>query len=469
MKKYYLPTRIIDYKDVYNSNYLLIKKSNQITTTEESLTEFKGGSFIVFDFGKEMNGGIRILTYLNPNNHPGRIRIRFGESLSECYSEIGEKNSTNDHSLRDFVVELPILSDLIFGETGFRFVRIDCLSSDIMWIKNIYATSYELNKKIIYKYNGNDELINNIFNIAKRTIDLCAGNGYVVDGIKRDRLIWIGDMHPEMLALTTLYGKTKEVERSLDLMRKQTPLPRFMNNFPTYSMWWIIIIADYYKLTNNFKFVSKQLNYLEKLIDLLNSYVDDNGNMSYPFYFVDWPTKDTKDEITGSRFINMIAARKAKELLVSFNRPYDKADYLYEKLKRGNLKVENKKQVIALKYFALGNISDQEYEMIIKDGSNGFSTFMAYYILETIASRNVELSIKLLKEYYGSMIDKGATTFFEDYDIKWADGSTRIDEIDKSKKDIHGDYGKYCYKGFRHSLCHGWSSGIIKFIKDRAK
>ena len=26
-------------------------------------------------------------------------------------------------------------------------------------------------------------------------------------------------------------------------------------------------------------------------------------------------------------------------------------------------------------------------------------------------------------------------------------------------KDIHGDYGEFCYKGFRHSLCHGWSSG----------
>ena len=21
-------------------------------------------------------------------------------------------------------------------------------------------------------------------------------------------------------------------------------------------------------------------------------------------------------------------------------------------------------------------------------------------------------------------------------------------------KDIHGDYGEFCYKGFRHSLCH---------------
>ena len=27
------------------------------------------------------------------------------------------------------------------------------------------------------------------------------------------------------------------------------------------------------------------------------------------------------------------------------------------------------------------------------------------------------------------------------------------------KKDIHGDYGEFCYPGFRHSLCHGWASG----------
>ncbi|MBQ1634234.1 MAG: alpha-L-rhamnosidase, partial [Bacteroidaceae bacterium] len=25
--------------------------------------------------------------------------------------------------------------------------------------------------------------------------------------------------------------------------------------------------------------------------------------------------------------------------------------------------------------------------------------------------------------------------------------------------DIHGDFGGYCYVGFRHSLCHGWASG----------
>ena len=29
---------------------------------------------------------------------------------------------------------------------------------------------------------------------------------------------------------------------------------------------------------------------------------------------------------------------------------------------------------------------------------------------------------------------------------------------------MHGDYGAFCYKGFRHSFCHGWSSGVVPFL-----
>ena len=54
------------------------------------------------------------------------MRIRFGESVTECCSELGgEKNATNDHSLRDFKTNLVKFSDMTFGNTGFRFVRID--------------------------------------------------------------------------------------------------------------------------------------------------------------------------------------------------------------------------------------------------------------------------------------------------------------------------------------------------------
>ncbi len=35
-----------------------------------------------------------------------------------------------------------------------------------------------------------------------------------------------------------------------------------------------------------------------------------------------------------------------------------------------------------------------------------------------------------------------------------------MDELPAAgKKDIHGDFGEFCYKGYRHSLCHGWSGG----------
>lgn len=59
----------------------------------------------------------------------------------------------------------------------------------------------------------------------------------------------------------------------------------------------------------------------------------------------------------------------------------------------------------------------------------------------------------------------GATTFWEDFNLDWMENAGRIDEIvPEGKVDIHGDYGAYCYLKFRHSLCHGWSSGPCPYM-----
>jgi len=77
------------------------------------------------------------------------------------------------------------------------------------------------------------------------------------------------------------------------------------------------------------------------------------------------------------------------------------------------------------------------------------------------------MAIDIMKEYYGAMLDIGATTFFEDFNMAWLKNASRIDKMPKKgQDDIHGDRGDYCYKGFRHSFCHGWSSGVIKFIQE---
>ena len=155
-----------------------------------------------------MCGGIRILIF---RADKASVRIRFGESLTECCSDLGgRQNATNDHAIRDFTAELPRYSDMTFGNTGFRFVRLDF--SGKAAVKSVVAVNHMLRKPALYKYTGPDARIREIYETAKRTVDLCVSSGYVWDGVKRDRLVWIGDMHPEMMALTTLYGRMPAIE-----------------------------------------------------------------------------------------------------------------------------------------------------------------------------------------------------------------------------------------------------------------
>ena len=38
---------------------------------------------------------------------------------------------------------------------------------------------------------------------------------YIWDGIKRDRLVWIGDLHPEVMTVNTVFGYNEVIPKSL--------------------------------------------------------------------------------------------------------------------------------------------------------------------------------------------------------------------------------------------------------------
>ena len=472
MKELLLPVKVVEGDKIDYQDTLFRKKGYYATinyNVDEWVNYFKMegvGSYVILDFGKEMHGGIRLITnwiYYGDC----KVRIRFGESLGEVNSSIKEKNATNAHGPRDFETLICAYADVTIGQTGFRFVRIDLLEEKYIYFKNIFCENHRFSKKPIYTYQGNDARIAEIFETAKRTVDLCASEGYIWDGIKRDRLVWMGDLAPEVMALTSIYGKLSVVERSLDLVKKEAPLPKFMNAIYTYSMWWVIVLADYYKEFGCKEYLSKQMKYMQKLIERFNELVDENGDLEKEIrYLVDWPTKDTVDELTGVRAIFLMAINGALYLFNEFGLPTETALKVKEKLNRQPIQPKLMKQVVALKYFATGELTDEEYAMLIDGGTKGFSTFMSYYILTAIATRDEQLAIDLMKEYYGAMLDRGATTFWEDFHMEWLDGSGSIDKIEPDKKDIHGDYGAHCYVGFRHSLCHGWSAGVAKFIKE---
>lgn len=473
MKQLLLPKKIIEYKGVANPKSLFTKQPPYATIAKELDQYFKmegEGSYIVLDFGKEMNGGVRIISDFS-GRVGCKIRIRFGESYGEVNSDIGYKNSVNAHSPRDFEALICSYGDIVLGQTGFRFVRIDVLSNQCAFIKNIYCENNILNKKTIYTYDGEDKNISKIFKTAKRTVDLCSATGVIWDGIKRDRILWIGDLAPEVMALSTMYGRTKEVEKSIDLGAELFPLPKYMNNMFTYSLWWLYIVGTYYDEFSCKDYVSKHIEYIASLIAQLDEVIDKEGNLPADVRaLVDWPSVDSLDEPVGRICILLLALNNVVNIFNDFNLDKTHLNSLIDKANKKDLTVKKMKQIIGLKYAATGQISDEEYKILIEGGAKGFSTFMSYFILTAIASRDEKLAIKLMKEYYLGMINRGATTFFEDFDIEWLNNSGRIDEKPpEGLLDLHGDFGKHCYVGFRHSLCHGWSAGVIKFIKEHCK
>lgn len=110
-----------------------------------------------------------------------------------------------------------------------------------------------------------------------------------------------------------------------------------------------------------------------------------------------------------------------------------------------------------------------EKERLSVGGAKGYSSFMGGYIMEARAmAGSVKGALEDARDFWGGMLKMGATTFWEDFSVDWMENAAPIDDlVPEGKKDIHGDFGAYCYCGFRHSLCHGWSSGPAWFFIKR--
>ena len=466
VKKFILPSRIVLGENVENGENLFLKKPLQIGLNENQLTVLKKNSHIVLDFGKEICGGVRILTYIS--NASGSVRLRLGESVSECCAELGEKGACNDHSLRDIKTTLVNYSDMEFMQSGFRFLRIDNISGEDISVKSIYAASVYRDLEYKGSFECDDALINQIFNVARYTCHINMQN-MLWDGIKRDRLVWIGDTHPEMLTIRSIFGSDECVEEVLTFAKEQSPLPLYMNNMPTYSMWWICILYDYYMQNDNKVYILEQSDYLERLVKQFNGLVDEDGTCHLTQYFFDWPTFEKEDAKAGVRALFIMAIENAKKILEFCNLEQNICNILLSKLRKKSFKVMESKQALAFQVLSGERSATHVCDILTKNNAKGMTTFLSYYTLKAVSiGGSQQAAIDMMKEYYAGMLGRGATTFWEDFDLEWLSGSSRIDELPKEgEKDIHGDYGAYSYKGFRHSLCHGWSSGVVPFLMER--
>lgn len=494
VREYLPPVRIVWQQEsglIQGADYLLLPGNGQSDLANRTICKMtstdKQHPAILLDFGKELQGGLQIVTGMPASHEPVAIRVRFGESVSEAMCEIdGVNGATNDHAMRDFTIRLPWLGVMEVGNSGFRFVRIDLLDDSAeLHLKEVRAISTF--RDIPYKgsFRCNDERLNKIWQTGAYTVHLNMQE-YLWDGIKRDRLVWVGDLHPEVMTVNTVFGYNEVVPKSLDLIRDITPLPEWMNGISSYSIWWLLIHRDWYYYHGDLVYLKEQKPYMTALLRHLISKVDADGVEKLDGNrFLDWPSNANPMAINAGLQALMVQAMKAGNELCTVlgeNTLASECQAMMEKMVKAASKVTKpllksgvapdapgSKQAASLLTLAgLMKPEEANRKYLSVNGAKGFSTFYGYYMLRAMAAAgDYRGAIDVIRQFWGAMIDLGATTFWEDFNMEWLPDASRIDEsVPAGKKDIHGDYGAYCYKGFRHSLCHGWASGPTSWLSE---
>jgi hypothetical protein len=467
------PKRIVwsSEKGVVNSENLLQPQNGQATLTDPHppLQLLPGGS-IVIDFGVEIAGSVELFTTMSQAKGVA-VRVRLGESVSEAMAELGDRGAQNDHAVRDQSVILPWLGKSTIGPSGFRFVRIDNVDpKQTVEISQARAVLTIRDVPYVGSFNCSDERLNQVWKTGAYTVHLNMQD-YLWDGIKRDRLVWMGDMHPEVSVINCVFGENDVVPKSLDLSREMTPVTEWMNGISSYSMWWILIHEEWYMHHGNLTYLRQQKPYLTELLKRLTTYVAEDGSEKLDgMRFLDWPTYSNKTAVhEGLQAMMTLTMESGDRLCEVLNDPETArlCRNAASRLRKHVPESSGRKSPAALLSIAgFCEPAEVSSKVLKKDGPKDIGTFYGFYVLNALAkSDDFDTAMDFISRYWGGMLDLGATTFWEDFDLAWTENAGRIDErVAPGKKDIHGDFGAYCYVGYRHSFCHGWAGGPTAWL-----
>lgn len=221
----------------------------------------------------------------------------------------------------------------------------------------------------------------------------------------------------------------------------------------------------------NRQYLEAQQDYLAKLLRHLATFVSEDGSEKLEgMRFLDWPTSESKPAVhEGLQAMLLLTMESGARLSTTLgDEPTAKlCRETVINLRKHQPESSGRKSPAALLALAGVRSPKEVADQVLKaNGPSDLSTFYGFYVLQALAkSGDVNTALDFISTYWGTMLDFGATTFWEDFDLAWTNNAARIDGlVPPDKKDIHGDYGAYCYLGFRHSLCHGWASGPTAWL-----
>jgi hypothetical protein len=428
----------------------------------------KGHNSIFVDFGKETFGFLK----LKKLSGTGKIRINYGESIEEA-------NSDNCETFDNHVFSHMAAEKFINHESrAFRYISIKTTGDIIIDSISIRYEYLPVSRK--GKFKCSNEKLNRIWDVSAYTLELTSRE-FFLDGIKRDRWVWSGDATQCYLMNYYLFFDKEINKRTIIALRGKDPVETHINTILDYSFFWFSGIYDYYIYTGDANFIKQIYPKMLTLMDFCIKRTNSSGfveGLKDDWVFVDWAQIDKKGELSFEQilywhsleimayFSNLFGDKENSDKYIVLSNDikmkinsvfFDKSKNCYIH-SRYNDKLGNEITRYSNIFSIIYSMTDNDRKKAIcqnvllnKNILKITTPYMKFYELSALAECGQYSDvINEIENYWGGMLDLGATTFWESYN--------------PDEKGLQHYSNGHPDRPFAKSLCHAWGAGPIYIL-----
>ncbi|MGM0213671.1 alpha-L-rhamnosidase-related protein [Enterococcus sp. AZ109] len=447
---------------------------------------------MVLDLGDHYVGkfSVDIDSVGSPMDAPLYIRLKFAEIPAEISAESADYDGWLSRSwIQEEFVHIDVLPMTLEMPRRYscRYIELSVIDTSPKWKASFSNPKFvaessvsmdQLPKPVI-----KDKELEAIYNISVKTLQDCMQTVFE-DGPKRDRRLWIGDLRLQALAnyytfddlaltkrclylfggMTTEEGK---IPANVFTAPKLTPDDTFLFD---YSLFFATILFDYVEHTQDQEVLQDLYPAAKKEIDLALQQVDEQGRLvlteDWPV-FIDWSNEF--DKATAGQAVMIYALKRFIQLAEKMNdaklthyqevcdqlASFAKTALYNEEKQQFIIETSGEMNVASQVWMVLAEVMDEDTNKKIMETTvaeqfpiTGIATpYMYHHVVEALFVAGLsDAAVQLMKDYWGTMIEMGADTFWEAF---------------KPEEPNFSPYGSPIIS----SYCHAWSCTPAYLIK----
>jgi len=319
-----------------------------------------------------------------------------------------------------------------------------------------------------------DALLDRIWSVAEHTFRLCSGI-FFIDGVKRDKWIWSGDAYQSLFVNRYLMADAGIDQRTLLALRGNDPMTGHINTIMDYSLLWVLGVKEHFDAYGDREFLELVYPKVLSLLEFCRERLDGRGFLTAregDWVFIDWADLDKEGPLGAEQMLlcacwdaaarlsealgrdGSVFRRRRAELREQIDACYwDEALGAYvDSFVSGRRHVSRQTNLLAIHCGVAGPVRRGRILGSVIDNPSVppiTTPYFNFFELDVLAgSGRLDQVMERLRAYWGGMLDRGAVTFWEEFDPA---------VTGPEQYDMYGDrFGK--------SLCHAWAASPIYLI-----